>query len=374
MPDVRCMSMSFCVIWVLGPCFAGVANATPSCEREIARQDAALRRFDADVKQASVGLVTDDVGRSALNAIKRRLSGDPTYDALEEIKEHWDNYQEYLGKLRAFQDVLTDIGRCVKKGGSPLGCYRELDQRNAGADARLQKINAAHKRFLESLGNQSANQAAERVERARGIVENMTRRAGNLAADAAEGGIRACLEDYESRVELARESPPVDLRQAPPANSPPQPPPSSPPANGGSAAAAPRGGGGMGAGTALAVVGGLAAAGGTAFVVAQQAGLMGPQCGQYETEANNKLNNEFNVAVNNLVRCLATPFAACTSQRNNVNTAISSVLGTLGNWCSCLGGADTSQIAPAYRSQLQSAFSDLRALGVNPGTLPSCFR
>lgn len=372
MPDVLFKSLSVALIWLPVLSVAGSANVTPSCEREIARQEAALRRFDADAKRASVGLAADDVGRTALNAMKKRLSGDPTYDALEAIKENWDDYQDYLDKLRAFQDVLADIGRCVKVGGSPAGCYRELEQRNAGADARLQKINAAHKQFLDSLDNQSVNQAAERVERARGLVENLTSRAGSLATDAAAGGISACFQDYESRVEVARESQPVDLRSSPPSMPPPQPP-TAPPTSGTGAAAGP-GGGGMGAGTALALVGGLAAAGGAAYVVAQQAGLMGPQCSQYETEANNKLNNEFNVAVNNLVRCAATPFAACTSQRTNLNGAISSVLNTLGSWCSCLGGADTSQISPAYRSQLQSAFSDLRALGVNPGTLPSCFR
>jgi hypothetical protein len=50
------------------------------------------------------------------------------------------------------------------------------------------------------------------------------------------------------------------------------------------------------------------------------------------------------------------------------------MLTTAGNWCTCLGPDAATELSPEDKAMVRDAFNDLRAAGVNPGSLPSCFR
>jgi len=130
--------------------------------------------------------------------------------------------------------------------------------------------------------------------------------------------------------------------------------------------------GGAGVGTAIGVGAGVAAAAvsGVAIAKAIQQSTA-PDCSSFQATANSKLS-AFQSTLVPLEICAATPRANCTSQENAVNSSISSLLNTLGGWCICMG--QSAELSASDKAAVQDAFSQLRSLGINPGTLPSCFQ
>jgi hypothetical protein len=221
------------------------------------------------------------------------------------------------------------------------------------------------KSFIDSLGNGTISQAADRVDRASSVIENLNTRAGNLATGAASGALQSCMQDMERRVE-ARGDQTVDLRSAPTAT----PPASQPPAAGNSGGSSADSGGGMGAGA----VAGLAAAGagagvGVWYLSEAQKKL---QCDGLETEAYTKVNAMIDAA--NAISGCGTSTSCFNTRINTFNNAFSSFNTAVGNWCTCLGPNASSQLSATEKATFRDLFNDMRGIGVNPGTLPACFR
>lgn len=340
------------------------AQMSPSCNREMARQEAALRQFDADAKRESMNFMLDDARRAALSGVKARLEGDPTADGLAEMNQKWEEWQEYIEQGKTIETMLAKLSQCLKAGMK--GCLNELLESNRESSRLLGRVNNALNEWIKSLGNDPISKAAERVERASGIMHNLTTQAGNLATGAATGAMQNCFRETERRVEARRD--PVDTRSAQPQSpplSPAHPAPQKSGGNGGTGS-----GGGMGARTVAALAAGGVAAGVGVYALNEYAKQA--QCNQYETEANSKLNGVID-AVNALLQC-GTSASCASSRQSGVNSALSSLNSTIGSWCACLGPDAATELTAEDKASVRDLFSQMRSLGVNPGTLPGCFR
>lgn len=340
------------------------AQVSPSCSREMNRQETASRQFEAGAKRESMNFVLDDARREALSGVKARLEGDPTADALADMHRKWEEWQEFIEQGKTIETIFAELARCTKTGTS--GCLNELIERNRNNVRLAGRVADALNDWIKSLGNDTISKAAERVERARGVMQNLTTGAGNLAMDAASGALQNCFSDMERRVEARHD--PVDPRsaqpQSPPKPAAPSPAPRNSGGNGGGGSA-----GGMSAGTVARLAAGGVAAGAGLYVLNEY--VKTTQCNQYETEVNSKVNGLID-AVNGLIQCVN---ASCVSSRqNSVNSAASSLNSTIGSWCTCLGPNAATELSAADKSTIQDLFAQMRSLGVSPGTLPSCFR
>jgi hypothetical protein len=235
------------MVVVLGSTLFSAPVHAQNCEQELARQDAALRQFEADVRREGVEFLLDDAGHAALGEAGKRLRGDATAEAARAIRARWDEYRQYVDQARTFQALAARLGQCLQRAES--GCVDEIKAMARGhleagrLSARIAQATAA---WIDSLGNEALSRAVERVERARSLMENFTNRAAGTATTAAAQGIGSCLRDFDRRVQQAQNSSTlVDPRQ-----------PAAP-----AGATAPRKRG-MSAGTTLAVIGGLGAAAG----------------------------------------------------------------------------------------------------------------
>lgn len=187
-----------------------------SCEQELARQDAALRQFEAETRRDGLAFVLDDGRRAALDEVSKRLKGDPTADAAREINARWAEYQAYVDQGRTFQTVASDLSRCLRDGSA--GCLAQIKEsvrRHTEASRLAARIGEAVQKWIDSLGNDAISRAAERVDRARNILENFTSRAASTANQSAMQGIDRCLRDFDQRVQQAQNRPAVDTRQPP---------------------------------------------------------------------------------------------------------------------------------------------------------------
>ena len=352
------------------PPFFESSYAQGSCNREIARQDAALRRFANDAEREGMDFARDELKEAALDVMKEKLQDNPTYEAYEEFKEAWDEWREFMEQSKSIHQFLQELSACMNARGT--GCLKELADHNRQSSELLNRAAEKSREWVESLAEDNFQKARERVEKARNIMQNLTTRAGDLATSATNGAMQNCFRDLERRVEARRD--PVDLRSSQPASQPstPQPPaprqPENTGGNGGSAASG-GSGGGMGAGAVGGIV--AAGAGAGAGLYALNEYQKSIKCTQYETQIQSDMNS-FNTAANNAAACRTE---SCFNQRiPAVNNAISRMLATAGEWCTCLGPNATSEIPAADRAAVRAALSELRSLGVTSGTLPSCFR
>lgn len=346
--------------------FVSVARAQGSCTQEINRQDAALRQFGGEAQREGFGFAADDVGRIALVKMKANLKGDPTADAYEGFKQEWDKYNGWIEKGKKFQAILDRMSQCLKQSKS--GCLNEVMEYNMTADQLLNKSHDAMNKWIESLGNDNITRAAERVERAKGVMEKLTSNAGNLATGAVSGAMNNCLRDFNQRVQQVQSSDPVDLSQAAgQAAQPPRPGNTggrSGGASGGSGAAS---GGGAGMGTALGVGSAIAAGSVGAYYIGQE--LNKAKCDSYELEAQNKSNALINAA-NNVLACTTT--SCINSREPAAKSAASSFFTSLGSWCNCLG--TQSDLSASDKAYFRELIYDLQSYGISTGSLPSCFR
>lgn len=233
----------------------GPKISAASCSEELARQDAALRQYETDARREGLHFALDDARRTALDAAKKRLAGDPTADAAKELKARWDEYQGYLEQHNVYQEVLREISACLKSA-NPTGCLTEPLKANLEPQRLMDRVNQAFAKWVQSLGNEAMSKAVDRVDRARSIMQNYTQRAAGMGMEAASRGIDSCLRDFDERVRRAQNtSAPVDQ---------PPPPPGAPQAPGKKG----------GAGKLVALGIGLGGAGLGAYYLGQQLGTL----------------------------------------------------------------------------------------------------
>ena len=200
------------------------AQMPASCDQEIARQEAALDQFAIDARRESIDFVLDDARRSALSGVRARLAGNRTSDALEGIRQRWEDWNGFIERGRTLQAIMAQISQCLAAGAG--SCLNELIERNRESARLLDRVAEATNAYIESLGNETISNAAARVERARGVLQNLTTRAGNLATGALRGAMQNCFGDFEREVEAGGD--PVHTASVQPQ---PQPqPPTQPPA------------------------------------------------------------------------------------------------------------------------------------------------
>ena len=215
-----------------------------SCNQEIARQEAALDQFAIDARRESIDFVLDDARRSALSGVRARLAGNRTSDALEGIRQRWEDWNGFIERGRTLQAIMAQISQCLAAGAGD--CLNELIERNRESARLLDRVAEATNAYIESLGNETISNAAARVERARGVLQNLTTRAGNLATGALRGAMQNCFGDFEREVEAGGD--PVDTAsvQPQPQPQPPTQPPAPPVDLGGDSGDEPAEGGGGG--------------------------------------------------------------------------------------------------------------------------------
>src|SRR5687768_13557315 len=92
------------------------AQMSAACNREMARQDNALRQFNTDARRASADFLVNDAGRTALDGMKSNLAGDATADALEDARQSMQEYQDWLNSVDGIKNLLRDLRQCIDAG------------------------------------------------------------------------------------------------------------------------------------------------------------------------------------------------------------------------------------------------------------------
>jgi hypothetical protein len=327
------------------------AQVSASCSQELGGQEAALRQFNADAKKEALDFAVNDAREAALSGMRKNLEGDPTADALAEMQQKYEDWQEFLERGKTFEAMMADLSRCLTLGAG--GCLNEI-MAKARESARLLGIaNDQFTNWIKSLGNDTISKAVERVEKARSVMQNLGRRAGNMAMDATKGALKNCFEDMQRRVEARKDQ--VDLRT----QLPPKPPT---PGNGGS-------GGGPSVGKAIGVVAaGTAATAGALIVVPKLLkSASGPDCSPQLATLDNTVSSLVSIANTNC----GTNLSCLDSVISRANNAIATVIAAAGNVCACTGA---TPIDAQAKAEVRELFAALRDGGFSTGNLPGCFR
>lgn len=341
------------------------AQMSASCSQDMAKQDAAMRQFHADANKESIGFLANDVGDAALSGMKKTLEGDPTADAIKEWQQKYDDWREFLDRGKTVETMMGELSRCLTLGGAG-GCLNEIKAKAKESSRLLGIANDGFNNWIKSLGDDTISKAAERVEKARSVMQNLGKRAGDMAMDATTGALKNCYNDMERRVQ-ARQT--VDTPSAqltgpqPPA--PPRPP--SPRTGGGTSAPAAGGGhAGLIVGTAAA-----ATAGGIGLYVASEYQKT-HKCGTFLAELQTKVDSLLS-AVNSLSAC-GSNVSCLTSRQSTLNGATSSLANTTASWCACLGPQGVQDMSASDRAALTESINYLRQSGYATSSLDSCFQ
>jgi len=343
------------------------AQMSASCSQDMAGQDAALRQFHADAKKEALDFALNDAGDAALSGMRKSLAGDPTADALKEWQQKYEDWQQFIERGKTTEAMMGELSRCLTAGG-PGGCLKEIMAKAKESKRLLGIANDQFSNWIKSLGNDTISKAAERVERARSVMQNLGKGAGNMAMDAATGALKNCNNDMERRVQARQET--VDTRSAQLSGPPPSPAPPRPPSPGsGGGTSAPAAGGGH---TGLIVGTAVAAAGGGIGLYVASEYAKTHKCGTFEAEAQTKVDAIVS-AVNSLSAC-GSNVSCLTSRQPAVNSAASSLSNTVASWCACLGPQGVQDLSAEDRAAVNQSISYLRQSGFATSSLDACFR
>jgi hypothetical protein len=343
------------------------AQMAASCGRELARQDAALRQFDADAKKEALDFALNDAREAALSGMRKSLEGDATADALKEWQQKYEDWRQFIERGKTMETMMGELSRCLTAGGRG-GCVNEIMAKAKDSTRLLGIANDQFSNWIKSLGNDTISKAAERVERARSVMQNLGKGAGNMAIDAATGALKSCYDDMERRVQARQQT---MAARAPQLSEPPQPTTSPrPPAPGsGVVTSAPAAGGGHAGRIAGAAV--AAAGGGIGLYVANEYAKT-HKCGTFAAEAQTKVDGIVS-AVNSLSAC-GSNVGCLTSRQPAVNGAASSLSNTVASWCACLGPQGVQDLSTEDRAAVNQSISYLRQAGFATSSLDACFR
>jgi len=356
-----------------GSPFAVSAYAQASCTQEMNRQNAALDKFGSQVSRDANGLAADEAARAAVgdelvDGVKEPferaqaiLEGDPTAGAYEEFKQRWQEYQDSVAGLRHFSESLDRLIGCMNSIPPGINCLKKFEDEFEAEKVLLDKSAEAGQKWIESLKNDNITRAAERVERARGVVQKVVGNAQNLLTAAISGGMQNCMRDFKQRVQQAQNSNPVSIPKPKPNAPLPQPQPRS----------GAKSGGGPRTST---IVAGAVVAGAVGVGLAAKAASASQtaNCSSQESALANAMPSLQN-AVNNLSACGGS--SSCINSRMGAfQSTWSTAANAAGNLCTCAGANVNSYISASEKAAVQQMWSLAPSLGLNPGALPSCFR
>jgi len=139
-----------------------------------------VRTVESDVRD----YIKNDVVETSLSGIRSHYKNNPTSEALFDLKDKWDKFNQYVDYLRRARVTLEDLQRCLATPGCAL---TEFAKRQHQAIAK----------WIQSLGNDSVNAATERVNKAARLIQNYADRSLNLAMRTAVATAEQCNARFE---------------------------------------------------------------------------------------------------------------------------------------------------------------------------------
>jgi hypothetical protein len=188
------------------PAAQGVpATCAAQIEATFAEMDALGSQLNADVDAA----VRTEFGKAALAAIRDRLSGNPAADALLNLENALERYQEYVAHLHETEALLGEAADCLRNPNSYTCLMRLLREENL--QRATVEVQAAWERFFTSVVGEPVAEAFQRVETTQTLIHDRgIEPATALLRSATDGALRNCMAVFEQRAN-AGDPTPVDL-------------------------------------------------------------------------------------------------------------------------------------------------------------------
>lgn len=338
-----------------------------------------------------------DAANQAAEA-KKALAADNAVSVLANIGELTSELEKLAkaGPSGKAVSVLKAIGEMKKlengykvtKAAIAAGNYKFAAQ---DAQSLMEKVSAAG-RFLDDAGltGELASIGAARAGLAgsaaglSGLVGGLAVTAGVYAIDtivaqedsfqnavdmarAADtiNHLRANRSDIQNKIANIRSTCAPQPKQTDPPKQVSQTPPPAPPAVPSVAKAGPS----AAKAITLVTVGAASVAGAIVYGPQLISGLSGPDCSSQETALNNSASSL--VAASNSLSSCGSNVTCLNSRLGAVNSGINSIINAAGNLCTCMG---STELNASDKALVVDLFAQMRALGTNPGSLPSCFR
>jgi hypothetical protein len=329
----------------------------PSCSQVAAQLDRNLGNFKTDVVDKDIPeFIKNDVVAAAGDALEPILSASPTYQAAARAQAYKENLESFQDKLVKHQATFDELERCID---TPTCKLTDLAKRT----------NTAVWEWLQSIGEEKLPATIQRVKNAGSLLRTNAARIQGTAQNGISAAV-SCSDKFQA--DFAKQAAePVNLGdpprlQPPPTSSPKQPKPKSGAKSGG------------GPNTSTMIVVGAVGAGVAVAVVAKAASTASDSasqtanCSSQESTATNAMTSMQNAA-NNLSACGGS--SSCYNSRiGAVQSTWSTAANALGNLCTCAGLNINSYISSSEKAYFQQMWQYLPSVGLDPGTMPSCFR
>lgn len=204
---------------VLSATVAGVAltadagaPTAPSCDMAAVDQfNRDTKAFQKQANKEGWTFLKDSAIESTGNGIKKTLKGNPTADALIDLKDKWNSFEEYGEKIRDYGTFLIGLKKCLGETGCSLTAF-------------VKESDAEVRRWVESLGDEGTAAASERVGEVAELVQNYANTSLNISTGTMSS-MQSCVKAFNQRGQPALEADAADpsAAAAPAAQEPPKP-------------------------------------------------------------------------------------------------------------------------------------------------------
>jgi hypothetical protein len=178
-----------------GPLSVQTNAQSESCSPAIDSIDRDLAAFGRHAKDQNLSFIQTDVASTALSGIRARLAGNATADALFDLKERKEQFDDYAEHIRSAGVTMEDLKKCLA-----LACdIRDFTNRTNDAIAA----------WIRSLGDAGTNAMAERVNAAASLVQGHAQGALSMAQGSALRAVENCTARFEGRVQAQAAAEPV---------------------------------------------------------------------------------------------------------------------------------------------------------------------
>jgi hypothetical protein len=341
------------------PLFAqapGIAGG--QCSQVISQNDAELQAFQEQARNQTIDFARNDALSAASSGLKKMFenTSNATMELANKALEFKDRYEGYQAELERYNVTLKELQKC-------------LEGKNCDVIGFAKRQSEVISRWLQSLLGEGLQVAIDRVRTASSLLQSYLTRLAGTAMGSMSAAV-SCIDQYQKDAARNSQRPDprdaVDFRDPQPVPRDPQPIRAEPIPTQPNPTPGASGGGGVSDGTRglIALGAGLGALGAVAYI------LLSPSCTSQETATTNAITTMTN-ALNALVACGGNQ-SCDNSKRPAFNSAWNAAAAAIGEWCNCLG--TDSGLSASEKASISQLWPQIRSMGLDPGTMPSCFR
>jgi len=175
------------------PAIVSAGAQAPACDAALNKLETETQQLGRDLNADVKEFIKTDVAETSLAGIKNHFKGNPTAEAVSDVKDKWEKFNTYAEYIKNARVTMEDLSRCLNTPGCKLIEFAK-------------RQNEAIAKWIQSLGDEGLNVATERVNKAAKLLQGYVEKTLTTATNGALDTVTKCGANFEQRANTSTDT------------------------------------------------------------------------------------------------------------------------------------------------------------------------